>query len=154
MMYLSQLLWYFLYARTFTKSWCFCWKVYVSCTIHKLVSRYDHLSTSTMYSIFNWKGFELSYQQTLFRESGNKCASDETQGLDNSQVVPKGVIPGVINSIFLVRVYTIYWEHTYVSLQLRVENAVSPQPCVGKWQISLVLFIFLDCIFRLWFETP
>ena len=38
---------------------------------------------------------------------------------------------------------------TYVSLQLRVQNAVSAQPCVGKLRISLVLFNFLDCNFRL-----
>ena len=49
---------------------------------------------------------------------------------------------------------TIYMSHcnlTYVSLQLRMQNAVSAQPCVG---ISLVLLNFLDCNFRLWFETP
>ena len=39
--------------------------------------------------------------------------------------------------------------HIYVSLQLSVQNAVSPQPCVGKLPISLVLFNFLDCNFRL-----
>ena len=43
---------------------------------------------------------------------------------------------------------------TYVSLRLRVQNAVSAQPCVGKFRISLVLFNFLHCNFRLWFETP
>ena len=42
----------------------------------------------------------------------------------------------------------------YVSLQLRMQNAVSPQSCVGKLGISLVLLNFLDCNFRLWFETP
>ena len=42
----------------------------------------------------------------------------------------------------------------YVSLQVRVQNAVSAQPCVGKLGISLVLLNFLDCNFRLWFETP
>ena len=41
----------------------------------------------------------------------------------------------------------------YVSLQLRVQNAVSAQPCVGKLRISLVLLNFLHCNFRLWFET-
>ena len=40
-----------------------------------------------------------------------------------------------------------------VSLQLRVQNAVSAQPCVGKFRISLVLLKFLHCNFRLWFET-
>ena len=42
----------------------------------------------------------------------------------------------------------------YVLLRLRVQNAVSAQPCVGKFRISLVLFNFLHCNFRLWFETP
>ena len=42
----------------------------------------------------------------------------------------------------------------YVSLQLRVQNAVSAQPCVGKLGISLVLLNFLGCNFRLWFKTP
>ena len=41
----------------------------------------------------------------------------------------------------------------YVSLQLRVQNAVSAQPCVGKLGISLVLLNFLGCNFRLWFKT-
>ena len=34
------------------------------------------------------------------------------------------------------------------------KNAVSTQPCVGKLGLSLVLLNFLDCKFRLWFETP
>ena len=42
----------------------------------------------------------------------------------------------------------------YVSLRLRVQNAVSAQPCVGKFRISLVLLNFLHCNFTLWFETP
>ena len=45
-------------------------------------------------------------------------------------------------------------KFTYVSLQLRVQNAVSAQPCVGKLGISLVLLNFLNCNLRLWFETP
>ena len=45
-------------------------------------------------------------------------------------------------------------DKQYVSLRLRVQNAVSPQPGVGQFRISLVLFNFLDCNFRLWFETP
>ena len=43
--------------------------------------------------------------------------------------------------------------YIYVSLRLRVQNAVSAQPCVGKFRISLVLLNFLHCNFRLWFET-
>ena len=45
-------------------------------------------------------------------------------------------------------------NNIYVSLRLRVQNAVFPQPCVGKFEISLVLLNFLHCNFRLWFETP
>ena len=44
--------------------------------------------------------------------------------------------------------------YIYVSLRLRVQNAVFAQPCVGKLGISLVLLNFLDCNFRLWLETP
>ena len=39
-------------------------------------------------------------------------------------------------------------RHTYVSLQLRVQNAVSAQPCVGKLGISLVLLRY-DTIGRI-----
>ena len=50
------------------------------------------------------------------------------------------------------------WMHVfkiiYVSLRVRVQNAVPAQPCVGKIRISLVLFNFLHCNFRSWFETP
>ena len=42
----------------------------------------------------------------------------------------------------------------FVSLRLRVQNAVPAQPCVGKLGISLVLRNFLHCNFRLWFKTP
>ena len=45
-------------------------------------------------------------------------------------------------------------RHIYVSLRLRVQNAVPTQPCVGKLGISLVLLNFLHCNFRLWFKTP
>ena len=38
-------------------------------------------------------------------------------------------------------------------LQLRVQNAVSAQPCFGKLGLYLVLLNFLHCNFRLWFET-
>ena len=45
-------------------------------------------------------------------------------------------------------------DYIYVSLHLRVQNAVPAQPCVGKFGISLVLLNFLHCNFRLWFKTP
>ena len=55
---------------------------------------------------------------------------------------------------FWPSVPVISFNYIYVSLRLRVQNAVSAQPCVGKLGISLVLLNFLDCNFRLWFETP
>ena len=36
----------------------------------------------------------------------------------------------------------------YVSLRLRVQNAVPAQPCVAQLEISLVLLNFLHCNFR------
>ena len=38
--------------------------------------------------------------------------------------------------------------YIYVSLRLRVQNAVPTQPCVGQLEISLVLLNFLHCNFR------
>ena len=70
-----------------------------------------------------------------------------------------GSVPGYFcvngSSIFTCKV-SAYRGHAYiyVSLQLSVQNAASAQPCVVKLGISLVLLIFLDCNFRLWFETP
>ena len=44
-------------------------------------------------------------------------------------------------------------QKKYVSLRLRMQNAVPAQPCVGKLGISLVLLNFLHCNFRLWLKT-
>ena len=64
----------------------------------------------------------------------------------------------VVNGNFYIFNHAAYLSkdlgEIYVSLRLRVQNAVSAQPCVGKLGISLVLLNFLDCNFRLWFETP
>ena len=56
--------------------------------------------------------------------------------------------------IFKMGIYDCSPPLLYVSLRLRVQNAVSAQPCVGKIRIYLVLLNFLHCNFRLWFETP
>ena len=66
--YLNHLLQYFLYAKTITKCWVFCWHVFWQMhkfQIHKLVSRCDHLNISTMYSVI--------IQVGIFREYRNKC---------------------------------------------------------------------------------
>ena len=48
-----------------------------------------------------------------------------------------------------IYIYIYIYIYMCVSLQLHVQNAVSPQRCVRKLRISLVLFNFLDCKFRL-----
>ena len=58
------------------------------------------------------------------------------------------------NIIFILFAEKYISAYIYVLLRLRVQNAVSAQPCVGKFRISLVLLNFLHCNFRLWFETP
>ena len=66
--YLNHLLQYFLYTKTITKCWVFCWHVFWQMhkfQIHQLVSRCDHLNISTMYSVI--------IQVGIFREYWNKC---------------------------------------------------------------------------------
>ena len=74
-----------------------------------------------MYSIFDWKEFELSYLWTLFRWSRNKCTSEETQGLENSIWCPqrhhsslKCVLKLSGKFHFLVWFYTLFWDCTYI----------------------------------------
>ena len=65
----------------------FCWHVFWQMhklQIHKLVSRHDHLNISTMYSVFDWKEFEiLSYRQA-FLESAKISASEELNALEKA----------------------------------------------------------------------
>ena len=65
----------------------FCWHVFWQMhklQIHKLVSRCDHLNISTMYSVFDWKEFEiLSYRQA-FLESTKISASEELNALEKA----------------------------------------------------------------------
>ena len=65
----------------------FCWHVFWQMhklQIHKLVSRHDHLNISTMYSVFDWKEFEiLSYRQA-FWESTEISASEELNALEKA----------------------------------------------------------------------
>ena len=65
----------------------FCWLVFWQMhkfQIHKLVSRRDHLNISTMYSVFDWKEFEiLSYNQA-FLESTKLSASEELNALEKA----------------------------------------------------------------------
>ena len=46
-----------------------------------------------------------------------------------------------------------YWSETYVSLCLRMQNAVSPQPCVGKLGKSPLLLNFLVSTLRIIIEN-
>ena len=58
----------------------FCWHVFWQMhklPIHKLVSRHDHLNISTMYSVFDWKEFEILSYRWAFLESTEISASEE-----------------------------------------------------------------------------
>ena len=131
--YLNHLLQYFLYARPFTKSWCsvgmFFWQMH-KLQFHKLVSRCDHLNISTMYSVFDWKEFEiLSYRQA-FLESTEISASEELNALEKApaqfmalrilsgkgevQIMPFRKLSGKCH--FLLRFCTSNWSETYTSL--------------------------------------
>ena len=111
------------------------WQMY-KLQIHKFVSRCDHLNVSTMYSIFDWKEFEiLSYRQA-FLESTEISASEEPNALKKAPVkflplrklsrkVPVQFMPlRKLSGKFhlLLQFYTNSWKHTYVSLRLRVQN--------------------------------
>ena len=64
--------------------------------IHKLVYRRDHLNISTMYSVFDWKEFEiLSYRQA-FLESTEISASEEINALEKApaQVMALRILSG------------------------------------------------------------
>ena len=92
--------------------------------------------TSDIDSIW-WYGWESPKSQLFKTFCGFKI------GLNIKEVMSKDVC-----------MFIQHLRHAYVSLRLRVQNAVPAQPCVGKLGISLVLLNFLHCNFRLWFKTP
>ena len=65
----------------------FCWHVFWQMhklQIHKLVSRRDHLNISTMYSVFDWKEFEILSYSCAFLESTKISASEELNALEKA----------------------------------------------------------------------
>ena len=96
----------------------FCWHVFWQMDklqIDKLVSRCDHLNISTMYSVFDWKEFEiLSYRQA-FLESTEISASEEPNVLEKApvQFMPLRKLSGKCH--FLLRFCTSNWSETYRS---------------------------------------
>ena len=86
--------------------------------IHKLASRCDHLNVSTMYSIFDWKEFELLSYRWVFLESTEISASEETNALEKvlAQFMPFQKLSGKFH--FLVRFCTNNWNSTYVYAQV------------------------------------
>ena len=94
----------------------FCWEVFWQMhklQIHKLVSRHDHLNISTMYSIFDWKEFELLSYRQAFLESTEINAPEEQNALEKApvQFIPFRKLSGKIQ--FLVWFYTSNWNGTY-----------------------------------------
>ena len=82
--------------------------------IHKLVSRYDHLNVSTMYSIFDWKEFELLLYRWVFLKSTKISDSEEPNALEKApvQFMPLWKLSGKFH--FLVWFFTSSWKHTYM----------------------------------------
>ena len=109
----------------------FCWHVFWQVhkfQIHKLASRCDHLSIGTMYSVFDWKEFEmLSYRQA-FLESTEISASEELNALEKApaqfmalQILSgKGEVQIMLfwklsgKCHFLLRFCTSNWSETYI----------------------------------------
>ena len=113
----------------------FCWNVFGQMhklQIHKLVTRHDHLNISTMYSVFDWKEFEiLSYRQA-FLESTEISASEELNALEKApaqfmalwilsgkgevQFMPFRKLSGKCH--FLLRFCTSNWSETYTRIEI------------------------------------
>ena len=86
------------------------------------------------------------FRGVLFKQS---CIQNKLHSMYYSTCTVKSPTPPTGVSFKLFNLLCVY-----VSLRLRVQNAVPAQPCVGKFGISLVLLNFLHCNFRLWFKTP
>ena len=113
----------------------FCWQDFWQMhkfQIHKLVSRHDHFNISTMYSVFDWKEFEiLSYRQA-FLESTEISASEELNALEKApaqfmvlrilsrkgevQFMPFWKLSGKCH--FLLRFCTSNWSETYIYMYI------------------------------------
>ena len=116
------------------KKLVFCWHVFWQMhklQSHKLVSKCDHLNVSTMYSIFDWKEFEiLSYRQA-FLQSTEIRASEELNALKKApvQILPLRKLSGKVpvqfmpfrklsrKCPFLIRFCTSNWSETYLSIK-------------------------------------
>ena len=124
----------------------FCWHVFWQMhklPIHKLVSRRDHLNISTMYSVFDWKEFEiLSYRQA-FLESTEISASEEINALEKApaqfmalrilsgkgpvQFMPLRKLSGKCH--FLLRFCTSNWSETYIICNISMSSYKCKQFC-------------------------
>ena len=133
----------------------FCWHVFGQMhklQIHKLVSRCDHLNVSTIYSVFDWKEFEiLSYRQTIL-ESTEISASKELNALEKAPaqfmalriLSGKGEVQFMLfwklsgKCHFLLWFCTSNWSETYmfvldtVSFCCRCLHKMGPEP-IYQW---------------------
>ena len=81
--------------------------------IHELISKHDHLNISKMYSVFDWKEFEILSYGWAFLESTEISASEEPNALEKVQVqfMPLQKLSGKCH--FLVRFCMSNWSETY-----------------------------------------
>ena len=139
----------------------FCWHVFWQMhklQIHKLVSRCDHLNVSTMYSLFDWKEFEiLSYRQ-VFLQSTEIRASEEPNALKKAPVqflplrklsreVPVQFMPfrklsGKCH--FLVWFCTSKWSETYLDFG---------HSFISTNQLNIYINIFIKSLFWKYYEN-
>ena len=98
------------------------WQMHKLQFIHKLVLRCDHLNISTMYTIFDWKEFELLSYRWAFSESTKISASEETNGLEKVpvQIMLLWKLSGKFH--FLVRFYTSNWKRTYLIVKYVLQD--------------------------------
>ena len=137
----------------------FCWDVFWQMhklQIHKLVSRHDHLNISTMYSVFDWKEFEILSYRGACLESTEISASKELNPLEKApahfialrilsrkrpvQFMLFQKLSGKYH--FLVRFCTSNWSEIYIYILSMFYSQWFM--CLHRLQVSNALVAVLD----------
>ena len=143
-------------------SWHVFWQMH-KLQIHKLVSRRDHLNISTMYSVFDWKEFEiLSYRQA-FLESTEISASEELNALEKApaQFMALQILSGEGEvqfmlfwklsgkCHFLLRFCTSNWSETYANIRFLCSVHTELVTIALSLVLTLMLIAQYEWAFRL-----
>ena len=116
----------------------FCWHVFWQMhklQIHKLVSRCDHLNVSTMYSIFDWKEFEILSYRWPFLQSTKISASEEPNAMKKApvQFLPLHKLSGKVPVQFM----------PFRKLSGKCHFLI--RFCTSNWSEMSVLCVFFVC---------